>query len=837
MAGETCPVTVHLMGNAHIDLVYRWRWSETVERLAPETFASVLELLAKEPGFTFVQSQLCLYEAMEQHHPELFGRMREAVAGGRWAVVGGWCEYDHMLTGEEAIVRHYLLAAQYMRRAGLGERILVDWCPDAFSGHAATLPSILAGCGIRYLLMIRGVPKGMPAFFWEGPDGSRILVCQAPLGYGIALSEKVLEAAAAWQEQTGLRDMLVLYGMGDHGGGPNEKDLEVLALLRAQAGAPRFVHSLPAQFFAALESQLASGRVHRGELPDSSRGAYTSCAANKRQICLLEHELLVAERLAALATLWQRKPVYPRVELDSAWAGLLRHTFHDDLPGTARRPVYQDNRRELRRLRRDVRALQETALAELGARLDTRGEGVPIVVFNPCPWPRTGPVEVALQLPKTPQQLSLVDGRGNATPVQVISRRNGSHWSLIKLAFVARDLPPLGYRLYRLFPTAEAVASDLSARPLGLENSCLRLELDGTSGNIVSLLAKESGQEVLAGPANVLQLLPEDPTRASAWIYWPTGAIIETGACEKVRLVEHGPVRATLAVDSILGDSRLRRYVTLYSGLPQVYLRTVCDWRERDAALKVAFPLARAGRAALYGMPFGHVLRQADGAECAAHRFAWTGDGNGGVAILNRGIFGHDYEGSCLRLTLLRGIGDLDPTADVGRHEFHYALWPHGAGVGSAAVAREALAFNLPILARQELKRAGVLSPWGAPGLKAALPPELGLLRLEPESAVLTALKLRQGQWTRGPFILRLFEAQGQPCTATLTFPAGVAYAVPVDHLEEPLAGENDLSWEGEALYIPLRAHEIRSVEVELAAFGLGLETSFAGPAMGWENG
>jgi len=844
MGEDRSRFTVHLLGNAHIDLVYRWRLNEVVERVGPDTFKGVLDLMESDAEFTFVQSQMALYQATQQRHPDLFRRIEAAVAAGRWSVVGGWAEYDHMLTGDECIIRHYLLGRQFAQAQGWSGDMTVDWCPDSFSGHAHTLPTIMAGCGIRYLLMIRATPADKPAFVWEGPDGSTVLTCKAPLGYGIALSPAVTEMLPAWEETTGLTDVLVLYGMGDHGGGPRQGDLDALADMQAGEGSPRFVHTTALDFFQTLEQRMEeeserSGRSYHfcGELLDFSRGPFTSEARAKRQLRELEHRLLTAERLGVLSSLLQRKPVYPRVDYDAAWESVLRHTFHDDIPGTSRRPVYLDNAREYAELGRDLDELIATSMGELGARIDTRGDEVPVVVYNPTPWTRTAPAEVEFRLKRTPRRPVMVDEEGEVAAVQVLDQRVDGPWTRVKAVFVARSVPSLGFRLYRLQDGGgEEAATGLRAGVDALENQYLQVRLDPDTGDVASIEDKLRRGDVLQGRGNALQLLEEDPQYASAWVYWPTGEVERDWPRSELSLVERGPVRVTVSAKRWLRDSYVERLVTLYDGMPGVFFRTTCHWYERDAALKVAFPLALEAGVATYGVPFGCIAREAADEEVPAHRWVDVTGSKAGATLASRAVYGHDYHDGCLRLTLLRGIGDLDPNADEGEHVIEYALFPHGPDWTPAEGTRRGLEVNLPLVTRQEMKRSGVLSPWGAPGLKVALPESLALAQVEPANVVLTALKLEQGQWTKGALILRLYETDGKATTARISFPLDVALVQETDHLEEPKP-EGRVRWSGSEAQVEFRPHEIRTVRIELAAYGLALDTERSGSARGLENG
>jgi len=844
-------LTVYLVGNAHMDLVYRWRQNETVLRIAPDTFSGVLDLMERYPEVTFAQSQMALYEAMRQHQPRLFDRIRKAISRGRWGVVGGWIEYDHALTGDESIVRQYLLAGQYIRRHGLGDSIVVDWCPDSFAGHVHTLPSIMAGCGIRYLLIGRATPPEMPVFWWEGPDGSRVLCCRPAIAYSAPIGESILESAEKWYELTGLTDVLHLYGAGDHGGGPRESDMRALAELTAREGAPHFVHGLPLDFMQVLEEKAErnyqrSGKpgVYKGELPDRSRGAFTSGARNKRQWRALEHSLLVAERLAVFSALVQRKPVYPRVDLDGAWEAVLRHQFHDDSPGTSRRPVYLDNAREAAEVQREVQDLIDTAIAEVGARLDTRGDGEPLIVFNPAPWPQSAPVKATVRLAKKAGRVCLEDEGGDVLPAQVLSEERRGPWYWTQIQFTARDLPSVGYRLYRLYADDERcpVAGDVKVGASSLENEYLSVKLDPESGDLVSVVDKRSGREVLAGPSNSLQLMAEDPRYASAWVLWLTGDVEQVGPGAELGVTQRGPALAALCARNYYRSSYFEREVSLCSGLPIVFFRLRCHWYERDTCLKASFRLALGDAAdtdgvqATFDVPFGTIARPRDGQEVVAHRWADLSGPNGGAAILNQGIYGHDVDGNTLCLTLLRGVGDLDPTLDEGEHEIVYALYPHDGDWRAAEVVRRGLEFNLPVVTRQEMKRSGILTPFGAPGLKVALDPSLSLVQVKPENVVLTALKLEQDQWSRGAMIMRLYEAHGQPCTARITLPEPVALVQETNHVEEPKE-EGRADWQGNEIFLEFAPHEIRTIRVALAVYGLGLDPEATDRAHGLEGG
>jgi len=229
--GETAKsYTVHCVGHAHIDMNWMWSWPETVA-VTNDTFTTVMRLMDEYPGFCFSQSQASVYAIVEQYNPDLLARMAERVKEGRWEVTAShWVEGDKNLAGGESLCRHLLYTRRYMQHLfGLKpEDVNIDWSPDTF-GHAVTVPTYLVRGGIKYLYLHRpGVhgPKRPGAFWWQAPDGSRVLVRNdMALGYNGAITPDLARLLVGFTCETGSRDFMFVYGVGDHGGGPTRRDL------------------------------------------------------------------------------------------------------------------------------------------------------------------------------------------------------------------------------------------------------------------------------------------------------------------------------------------------------------------------------------------------------------------------------------------------------------------------------------------------------------------------------------------------------------------------------------------------------------------------------------
>ncbi|MFN2154541.1 MAG: alpha-mannosidase [Anaerolineae bacterium] len=823
MSEDLSHFTLYLVGHAHIDLGYRWRWGETVHRIARDTFRGVLRMMEQVPELTFVQSQLALYEAMKQHYPDIYGQIRERVAEGRWIVADGWVEYDHTMPGGESMIRQHLIGSRYAREE-LGCEVALAWAPDAFSGHVHTLPTILKGCGIERLLYGRGVPDDTPYFWWEGPDGSRVLAYSPFYGYSADLGPRVLEIAQTWEEMTGDHEMLFLYGRGDHGGGPREGDFEALAALRADPRAPRCIHTTPQAFFNEVLLKKTDLPVYRGELGGGFTGSLSSEGRAKQRNRRLEHLLLAAERFATFAMFLQRKPAYPRVYLGEAWRTLLHHQFHDELPGTSRAPVYRDIEADYDHVETMVQGILDDALAEVAARLDTRGEGVPVVVYNPLAWTRSEQVRVTLRLSEEPRRLVMRDTAGEAMPTQTFSvRQEGAFW-YADVLFLARDVPSLGYRLFRAWSearwggtTARALLVSEARDVIILQNGDLLVTIDRHTGHVVSVFDKLTNRETLSSRGYTLQAIAEVPGQSTAWIIALSDKAEALRQPESVEIVSDGPVQATVRVAYRYRDSYVTQEIMLTEGVPGLDLRLHVEWYERDCCLKAAFSTAVQDGWATFEAPLGAIERPADGAEVPAQRWIDVSNERYGASLLNDCRYGFDVREGCMRMTIVRGIPDLDPEADVGEHDLHYVYCPHAGDWRAGDTVRRGWALNMPLIGRQGLRRAGVIAPWIAAGVNHAMPPSFGFLEVLPENVVLTAFKLEEEDWGPGsPVVVRFYETAGQETEAQVRFAAPLMMLEETNHLEERIESDA-FEWEEERATIRFRPHEIKTFRLRLA--------------------
>ena len=704
---------VSAVGHAHIDSAWLWPTRETVRKVA-RTCANVVDLLDHDDDLVYAMSSAQQFAWIEQHRPEVFARVRDAVAAGRFVPVGGmWVESDTNLPGGEALARQFLHGKRYfLDRFGIDTDEV--WLPDSF-GYTAALPQLVALSGSHYFLTQKiswNQTNRFPhhTFRWEGLDGTRVLTHFPPADtYNSEISgDELARAARQFAEKGRATTSLLPFGWGEGGGGPTR---EMLARARRTAdldGSPRVTVQSPRAFFDDAAAEYPDAPVWVGELYlEFHRGTYTSQALTKQGNRRSEHLLREAELWATTAAV-RNGQAYPHDDLDRIWKTVLLQQFHDILPGSS---IHWVHREAVQRYA-EVAAELETVIAD--AQRDLAGVGDVALTFNPTPHERD---DVAAL------------GAGVAT--------TGAG------ATVDRDDD--GWRL---------------------DNGRLRVRVD-RDGVIRSVLDLARDREVLppGGAANLFQLHRDTPNVFDAW---DVDRFYRNHVTDLLGLDTAEEVAGGLRVTRRFGDSTLVTTVTLPPGTARVDVTTEVDWHEREKLLKVAFDVDVATLRHASEVQFGHVYRPThsntswDAAmfETCAHRWVHVGeDGDAdapgyGAAVVNDSTYGHDVTREAragggaatrVRLSLLRAPQSPDPETDQGRHVLRYALVP-GATIGDAV--REGYRMNLPV---RTVDGAAPVAP---------------LLRVEGTGVVVEAVKLAEDR--SGDVVVRLYESRGRRANATV---------------------------------------------------------------------
>ncbi len=813
--------TVCVSGNSHIDLAWLWRWPETVE-VAKETFSTIMDNMEEYPGVVYVQSQAQAYKWVEEYYPEIFERIRQKVKQGRWEIVGGmWAEPDCNLIDGESFIRQILYGKRYFKEK-FGVDVQIGWNPDSF-GYNWNMPQFFKKSGIDAFITQKISWNDTTVFpyflfWWKGPDGSKILTYFPPTGYvGRLRAEQMIDGLKQFEKNTGFKEVLILYGLGNHGGGPNREMLDRVEGYREQKIFPKVNHCTVSQFLNEIKKKnLESLPLLEDELYlEYHRGTYTTQAETKRLNRKSEVFLSNTEKLSSLAYLFGK--AYKVRELRKAWKKVLMNQFHDILPGSSITPVYRDAKESYLEVLRILKKIQRESLLYLAQKIDTKrgNTGTPLLVLNPLSWTRDGLVRVALP-PELQEGIIVLNESGEEVPSQILMSEQGN-----RLCFVAREVPSLGYKIYKIQKKRGiGYESSLKVGKTTLENSLFTLNFHPETGNIISIFDKIAKKEILSEEAcgNELQLFEDIPDRWDAWNIQYTGRSWKLNTAKSITIGQKGPVMASLKVKKdFLGLSKARRAPTpdfpssffsqeiiLYEDLPRIDIEMKADWWEDHVLLKVAFPVDVQSRKATYEIPFASIQRpttrntdwEKARFEVPAIRWADLSDGKYGVSLLNESKYGYDIKDNVMRLTLLRSPTWPDILADRGKHRFSYALYPHKGDWKEADTVQKGYEFNCPLIS---------LFVESHPG---ELPPSYSFFKATPSNIILATVKKAEDEKS---LILRLYESEGRSTRARLELFGKPKKIFELDLMENRL---KNLHFEENSFELNFGKSEIKTVEV-----------------------
>jgi alpha-mannosidase len=776
--------TAHVVGYAHMDMAWLWRWEESIHDIMYNTFTNQLRLMEQNPDYTFAQDQAVVLDSMEHFYPDIFKALQEKARTGNFVpATSGWVQMDENVIDGESLVRQFLYGQKYSKEK-FGHYIRMAWQPDIF-GHPISIPQIAQKAGIELYLFNRPHDQTRPPIiWWQGLDGSRVLGYTTPGEYTQTMDHQhttVLGMRNA--DRAGVKNILVLYGMGDHGGGPNPSDVAGIAKLNASADDVRVKPTNVANYIDILLTEKKDFPVYEKEMNPVFPGCYTTQVEMKRHNRLTEQLLLNAEKMSELAVFFGYRDYYPVRDISAAWKLALLNQAHDLAAGSGIGPIYADAAHQYEEIfERGNRALN-FSLENLGLQLDTRGDGVPLVVYNPQSFDRTGLVTAEVSAFSLPARMVAVHGE-ETVPVQILKApaKAGARESAT-VAFVAQKVPQMGLKLYRLVPdtsNSKVAASSLRAGPKPrpyLENEFFRVEVNPETGNIARLYDKANKREAMHGEGNSLTAWEDTSEQARkvskeyagpAWDIGITGKKWEIDKAAHVEITEQGPARATIRVVHRFRDSEFTQDISLIVGVPRVDVAVTLDWYERTTFLKAGFPVGVESSKVSAEIPYGVIERDQTGEEAAMGKWADISAADYGVAILNNGRNGYDAKDNAIHLSVIRGPWGPDPRADEGEHTFGYSIYPHHGSWREGKVQFEALAFNSPLLAMQEPQHASPQEQWA--GKKGGLPEAYSFIKTDSDHVVLYALKQMEGFYDTDA-IARFVECEGREGDVTVELP------------------------------------------------------------------
>lgn len=798
--------TGHLVGHAHIDLQWLWTWEESINDIIPQTFNQAIKFMDEFPEFTFSQSSPTLYMATERYHPELFEKMKKKIADGRWEIVGGrWCEGDNNMISPESHVRHFLYGQRYFQ-SRFGKIATVGWEPDTF-GHCWTLPQLLKKSGIDSYYFCRA-GKGQPLFWWEGPDGSKVLAFEEPATggwYNDVVTDKQVKELIDFVLGTGADDHLMVYGVGNHGGGPTREHIEATLAMKDRKPWPKVRFSTATEFFKRLHAIADKLKIPtlKTELNPIFEGCYTTHSKVKRANRMAESAIEAAEVYASMAAA-KTGGTYPTRAFEGLWEDVLFSHHHDTLPGSFIHPAAIYTEEMFRDVLTKTARIETAALDRLAGDATKGLPGTQILLFNPNAWPRTEVVEVQIPVVEG-TQCDIVDDKGKIIPHQVLSRDSAGQ-ETVKLCFVGTDVPPMGMCGYGVMhrPMGDAAgekenAADM-ARPFHIER----------------IYGVRQKRQDSAGPAvpirPIYKALHEKHGGMTAWQIQPYDKDETFDKVVSEDELESGPVRWRTRRVIRWDRSTIIEDTVRYAHTPRVDFEIEVEWMQIGSPqtggtmLKAAFDTGIATPTITSEIPFGDITRPSDGKEFPTLKWVDVSNDAKGVTILNDCKHGYDAKEGVVRMSLLRSSYDPDPTPDVGRHVMRLAVLPHDGALDKAATARAGWAFNKPLGVRV------MQSPPIADSAATMSQIRWSLCGVNAPNVVVTAFK--RAEDGEG-WIVRAAECAGQIASTTFTLGIKATSVKETNLIEVDEKETTRATLKGDTLTAEFMPYEIRTFRLK----------------------
>jgi alpha-mannosidase len=811
---------VNCIGHTHIDVAYRWTIEQTREKVA-RSFSTVLKLMEEYEDYKFISSQPQLYKFLKEDHPEIYKKVKNRIKEGRWEAEGAmWLEADCNLTSGESLVRQLLFGQRFFKEEfNIESKIL--WLPDVF-GYSAALPQILKKSGIDYFITSKiswNEYNKMPydTFMWKGIDGTEILSHfitttdykkegnpgNGTTYNGVINASQVMGCWQRYQQKDINNEVINCFGYGDGGGGATREMLEnAKRLEKGIPGAPRVKIGKTIDFLKNLESKVIKNKKLPkwvGELYlEYHRGTYTTMARNKKFNRKTEFLNLDAELFALMSNKLIHGQEYPQKVINECWETTLLNQFHDIIPGSSIKPVYEVSKEEYKQINTIGKNIVQSALDNICSNINIKANS--IAVFNQLSFNRSDLVTFELPLGWTNAEVYDNDEI-------IVSQKLEDN----KIVFFAENVPAKGYKTFRINNSEEirSNSKDMLVTQKEIDNSFFNIKLD-KQGNINSIYDKVNHREVIkiGESCNILQAFEDKPHKYDAWdinIYY-SEKMWEVNEVESIEVVELGPVRASLKISRKFEDSIIIQTLYIYKDIPRIDFSTWIDWKERQVLLKAAFPVDVHSDKATYEIQYGNLERPThwntswDKArfEVCAHKWADLSEGGYGVAILNDCKYGHDVKDSVMRLTLLKS--PISPNEDSDReiHEFNYSLYPHCGDWKEGKVIPMAYSFNCPMYVKLVEPQKGIL------------PENLSFISIDKENVIVEVIKKAENS---EDIIVRLYECYNKRTKVVCRLVNNIEQVNECDLMEQELS---EIAPEDNRFEFTIKPYEIKTFKIKL---------------------
>ena len=808
--------------HAHIDMNWQWGYQETVA-VTLSTFRTILNLMNEYPGFTFSQSQASVYRIVEEHDPEMMQEIKQRIAEGRWEVIASaWVETDKNMPDTESLIRHIGVTRKYLQEVwGVApESVKVDFSPDTF-GHSRHVPEINTFGSVPYYYQCRGLQDDLTLYRYRAPGGSEVLVYKEPYWYNSGVNPENGTGVFEMERRYGLKTGLIVYGVGNHGGGPTRRDLERFAEMKEWPVFPSMRFGTIHEFFRQAETVRDTLPVIDHELNAIFSGCYTTQSRIKLGNRRAEAALLDAERMSALAhcTLGT---AYPAKHFEKAWQNVLFTHFHDILTGSCVQEAREHAMGKLAEAIAHAQTAQAKAYEAISRQVDTsmfpcddgidrvqlsegagvgygianyagvpnpeRGAGKTRIytVFNAAPFERDECVEVTLwDYCGDLDRLEAVDAAGKPLPMERLDEESQWYWDHFYVRVLVKvKVPAMGYAVCAVrekgIETYEALLLkddrvELPQGPVILENDLLKAVFDTGSGMLRSLIRKQDGSELLSAPAG-LHLVRTESAGGTAWHIGRYLEVQPVTGTSKVKVIR-GPVRQSVTYEQQVMHSYVTVNVSLDEGADHLHYALRVDWNESGKAqpwlpvLTYRLPLKENAESMLCDVPAGWAVREAQEMDVPALTGVCAAGGLPTAALITDCKYGFRLSENVLTATLINTAIDPDPYPERGVHAINLFV---GLTDGThTAMKRMAERLTRPMTGVPTAAHEG------------SMPAVRSLLGLDAAHTVLTSVQTAED----GALLVRLYEAAGEKETVALTLPFEASKAM-LTNLNEETIGE-----------------------------------------------
>ena len=839
---------LHCVAHAHIDMDWLWPLHETVD-ITLSTFRTMLDMMDDYPEFTFSQSQCAVYRMTEFYDPVLFGRMKQRIEEGRFEFAGStWVEMDKNMPNLESMARHILYTKQFLnKKFGIRfEDVDLDFHPDTF-GHSSALPEVLRAGGIKFFYHCRGL-DGECFYRWRAPSGAEVIALNEPLWYNDYIRPMYLNQVPKVCDKYGIRDMMKIYGVGDHGGGPTRKDIERIIDMQSWPIAPTIFFSTYKKYFAAIEPFKENFPVLTGELGPTFTGCYSSQSKIKMANRIGEDRLYMSEALTAMAVEKTGMPDY-NAQFEIAWERILFNQFHDILPGSNIPESREHAMGAFEEAMGCVMAASAAALRAFADAIDASGYETPfeplesrsegggmgtnmdkrsrfrlpgtergvgknrlLHFFNPTGFDREEVLEATIwDWPGDPGRVEAYDSQGNALKVSSGATRHESGHIRTDLLIWAK-VPALSY-ITVYITEGEKTSFCFSAlppdprvhsyEPLVMENDLVRAEFDSADLTLVSYVNKKTGKDLL-GKAGGRFMLYREGRVPKGGCGWLEGTLMEPKDLHKEGTillkapVRGGAMRKTLEYEIQYNDSVVTVRPRLDAGSPILEFDVNAKWMEvggdkGSPRLSFRVDLPTAPKYWLTDSQIGVVERPAEALhDCCGRDFFFAEGGETGLALLTDTKYGYRGYDDRMEVTLLRSSSRPDPLPEVGERVFRFGL----AETAGETVELKKLGWRF---SHRDLPYASNRAH------KGTLPLDGSLMKVE--NALVTAVKVAED---KNGLILRLVSAKSWDCVAEVSVP-GLKAALLVDLAEQTIS---ECSVVDGKVSLPMGAEQTKSLRL-----------------------